>query len=104
MTLRIALSLQNDAVSDVMFPPKVKLKRTRVKLQQAIQERLSKVEKVKLEHPKESQVQSKDLIRQLEEEISELQRRSSELEQLSQTEDDLHFIQVCRKLDRFSIQ
>ncbi|XP_041821496.1 E3 ubiquitin-protein ligase TRIM47-like isoform X2 [Chelmon rostratus] len=78
---------------------KVKLKRTRVKLQQAIQERLSKVEKVKLsadlggEHPKESQVQSKDLIRQLEEEISELQRRSSELEQLSQTEDDLHFIQ-----------
>lgn len=88
-------------LSDVMFAQKVKLKRRRMKLQQAIQERLSKVEKIKLsadlggEHPKESRVKSKDLIRQLEEEISELQRRNSELEQLSQTDDDLHFVQVC---------
>lgn len=71
-----------------------------MKLQQAIQERLSKVEKIKLsvdlsgENPKEAWAQNRELIRQLEEEISELQRRNAELEQISQTEDNLHFLQV----------
>ncbi|KAF1380785.1 hypothetical protein PFLUV_G00167590 [Perca fluviatilis] len=80
---------------------KVKLKWRRVKLQQAIQERLSKVDKMKLsvdlsgENPKEALAQNKELIRQLEEEISELQSRNTELEQLSQNEDDLHFLQMC---------
>ncbi|XP_070710622.1 E3 ubiquitin-protein ligase TRIM47-like [Pempheris klunzingeri] len=78
---------------------KVKLKRRGTKLQQAIQERLCKVEKIKLsvdlqKHPKEACAQNKELIRQLEEEISELQRKEAELEQLSQTEDNLHFLQV----------
>ncbi|XP_018518084.1 E3 ubiquitin-protein ligase TRIM47 [Lates calcarifer] len=78
---------------------KVKLKRIRIKLQQAIQERVSKVEKIKLsvdrsgENPKEAWAQNKELVQQLEEEISELQRKNTELEQLSQTEDNLHFLQ-----------
>ncbi|XP_071315172.1 E3 ubiquitin-protein ligase TRIM47-like [Trachinotus anak] len=78
---------------------KAKLKWRRMKLQQAIQERLSKVEKIKLsvdrggENPKDSWAQNKELVKQLEEEISELQRKNAELEQLSQTEDNLHFLQ-----------
>lgn len=84
----------------MFFPPKVKLKWRRMKLQQTIQERLSNVEKIKLsvdlggENPKEAWAENKELIRQLEAEISELQSRNTELEQLSQTEDDLHFLQV----------
>lgn len=72
-----------------------------MKLQQAIQERLSKVEKIKLsvdlsgENPKEAWAQIEERVRQLEGEISELQRRYAELEQLSQTDDNLHFLQVC---------
>lgn len=72
-----------------------------MKLQQAIQERLSKVEKIKLSvdlsGEKEAWAQNRELIRQLEEEVSELQRRNTELEQISQTEDNLHFLQVCVK-------
>lgn len=62
---------------------------------------MSKVEKIKLsvdrsgENPKEAWAQNKELVQQLEEEISELQRKNTELEQLSQTEDNLHFLQVC---------
>ncbi|XP_034412810.1 E3 ubiquitin-protein ligase TRIM47-like [Cyclopterus lumpus] len=83
------------SVSREATKKKVKLKWRRMKLQQAIQERLSKVEKIKLSvNPKESRAQNKELIGQLEEEISELQSRSAELEQLSQTEDDLHFLQT----------
>lgn len=84
-----------------LFPPsQVKLKRIRVKIQQAVQERLSKVEKFKRplnisgQNQKEAWAQNKELIKQLEEEISELQRRNTELEQLSQNEDNLHFLQV----------
>ncbi|XP_029311263.1 E3 ubiquitin-protein ligase TRIM47-like [Cottoperca gobio] len=90
------ISINNEATKK-----KVKLKRRRMKLQQVIQERLSRVEKIKLsldlsgENPKDAWTQNKELIRQLEEEISELQSRNTELEQLSQTEDDLHFLQVC---------
>ncbi|XP_054458027.1 E3 ubiquitin-protein ligase TRIM47-like [Anoplopoma fimbria] len=72
---------------------KVKLKLRKMKLQQAIQERLSKIEKIKLSVKEE---QNKELIGQLEDEISELQSRSTELEQISQTEDDLRFLQTFR--------
>lgn len=69
-----------------------------MKLQQAIQETLSKVEEVQAldlggGNPKEAWAQNKQLIKQLEEEISELQSRNTEIEQLSQIEDDLHFLQ-----------
>lgn len=75
---------------------KVKLKWKRLKLQQAIQERLRRVETI--EHSaglseEEAWAKNKELIGQLEGEISELQRKNTELEQLSQTEDDLHFLQ-----------
>ncbi|KAG7234250.1 hypothetical protein INR49_005458 [Caranx melampygus] len=72
-----------------------------MKLQQAIQERLSKVERIQLsaehcgENPKEARLQNKETIKRLEEEISELQRKNSEMEQLVQTDDHLHFLQVC---------
>lgn len=71
-----------------------------MKLQKAIQERLSKVDQIKFpvniggEKQKEARTRSKELINQLEEEISDLQRKNTELEQLSQTEDHLHFLQV----------
>lgn len=72
-----------------------------MKLQQMIQDRLSKLEKLRLsvnsdrETPEEVRAQNKALIKELEEEISELQMRNSELEQLSHTEDNLYFLQVC---------
>lgn len=72
-----------------------------MKLQQALQERLNTIEKIKHsvdlsgDNPKEAWAQNKELIRRVEEEISELQRRNTELEQLLQTEDSLHFLQVC---------
>ncbi|XP_062240114.1 E3 ubiquitin-protein ligase TRIM47-like [Platichthys flesus] len=66
---------------------RVQLKRMRMKLQQVIQERLSQVENLK-------ETQSKELVKQLEAEICDLQRRHTELEQLSETEDDLRFLQV----------
>nr|XP_046235838.1 E3 ubiquitin-protein ligase TRIM47-like [Scatophagus argus] len=78
---------------------KVKIKRKSMKLEQAIQERLNKVEKLKHpvdlsgETPKEAWTQSKELTRNLQEEICELQRRNAELEQLWLTEDNLHFLQ-----------
>ncbi|KAK2862918.1 hypothetical protein Q5P01_002451 [Channa striata] len=78
---------------------KVKLKKKKMKLQQMIQDKQSKVEKIKLsanicgENAADAQALNKELIKQLEEEISELQRRSSQLEQLSLTEDNLHFLQ-----------
>ena len=37
---------------------------------------------------------AKALLKQLEQEIAELKRRDAELEQLSHTEDDIHFLKV----------
>ncbi|XP_017162852.1 zinc-binding protein A33-like [Poecilia reticulata] len=79
---------------------KTKLKRRRLKLQQEIQEKLSVAEDAERtaglhggELPAELWVQTRKLVKQLEEEISELQERNAELEQLLQTEDNLHFLQ-----------
>ncbi|XP_030018110.1 E3 ubiquitin-protein ligase TRIM47-like [Sphaeramia orbicularis] len=78
---------------------KVKLKRKRMKLQQTLQEKLSKIEKLRLsmnlshDDQKETQSHHKELIKELEEDISELQMRNDELEQLSHVEDSLHFLQ-----------
>ncbi|XP_071767014.1 E3 ubiquitin-protein ligase TRIM47-like [Centroberyx gerrardi] len=82
---------------------KAKLKMRRMKLQQMIQERLGEVECIKLsvdlnkgtgENQKEAWTQAEGLVKELEEEITELQRRDAELEQLSDTEDNLHLLQV----------
>ena len=41
---------------------------------------------------------SEELIEQLQQEIAELQRRNAELEELSNTEDHLHLLQVTNNL------
>ncbi|MEQ2201224.1 hypothetical protein XENOCAPTIV_009324, partial [Xenoophorus captivus] len=77
----------------------IKLKRRRIKLQQEIQDKLCVAEEMKLtadlhgELPADLWAQTRKLIKQLEEEISELQERNAELEQFSKTEDNLHFLQ-----------
>lgn len=71
-----------------------------MKLQQEIQDKLRVLENMKRttdlheELPAELWAQTKKLIKQLEEEIGELQERNAELEQLSKTDDSLHFLQV----------
>ncbi|XP_054914445.1 E3 ubiquitin-protein ligase TRIM47-like [Poeciliopsis prolifica] len=88
------------SVSKEAAKNKTKLKRRRLKLQQEIQEKLSVAEDAErtaglrgAEPPAELRAQSRKLVKQLEEEISELQERNAELEQLLQTEDNLHFLQ-----------
>ncbi|XP_028261659.1 E3 ubiquitin-protein ligase TRIM47-like [Parambassis ranga] len=78
------------SVSKEAARKKVKLKRRSMKLHQTIEERLSKAEKIKLlggENP------DKVLISQLKDEAVELQWRDAELEELSQTEDNVRFLQ-----------
>ncbi|XP_023201509.1 tripartite motif-containing protein 47-like isoform X1 [Xiphophorus maculatus] len=79
---------------------KTKLKRRRLKLQQEIQEKLSVAEDAERtaglrggELPAELWAQARKPVKRLEEEISELQERNAELEQLLQTEDNLRFLQ-----------
>ncbi|KAI2649460.1 E3 ubiquitin-protein ligase TRIM39 [Labeo rohita] len=54
-------------------------------------ELLEKMEK----HQKATENQAKELIKELQQEIAELKRRHTELEQLLHTEDDLHLLQIC---------
>ncbi|XP_074552264.1 E3 ubiquitin-protein ligase TRIM21-like [Halichoeres trimaculatus] len=51
------------------------------------------------EKQKSSEEQAQDFIKQLEEEISELMKRSSELEQLSRSEDHLHLLHRVQSLN-----
>ncbi|XP_029598106.1 E3 ubiquitin-protein ligase TRIM21-like [Salmo trutta] len=50
------------------------------------------------EKQKAAERQAEGIIKELEQEIIELQRRSTELEQLSHTEDHLHLLQSCTSL------
>uniref|UniRef100_A0A674F287 Bloodthirsty-related gene family, member 2 n=1 Tax=Salmo trutta TaxID=8032 RepID=A0A674F287_SALTR len=50
------------------------------------------------EKQKAAERQAEGIIKELEQEITELQRRSTELEQLSHTEDHLHLLQSCPSL------
>ncbi|KAL6490942.1 hypothetical protein MHYP_G00012870 [Metynnis hypsauchen] len=52
------------------------------------------------ENQKAAERQVEDLIKELEQEITELKRRDIELEQLSHTEDHLHFLQIYPSLCR----
>ncbi|KAI4876631.1 hypothetical protein NFI96_020570 [Prochilodus magdalenae] len=52
------------------------------------------------EKQKAAERQAEDLIKELEQEITELQRRDTELEQISHTEDHLHLLQICPSLCR----
>ncbi|XP_051955502.1 zinc-binding protein A33-like isoform X4 [Xyrauchen texanus] len=52
------------------------------------------------EKQKAAEKQAEDLIKELEQEITELKRRNSELEQISHTEDHLHLLQIDPSLYR----
>uniref|UniRef100_A0AAR2LPP6 Uncharacterized protein n=1 Tax=Pygocentrus nattereri TaxID=42514 RepID=A0AAR2LPP6_PYGNA len=52
------------------------------------------------EKQKAAEKQAEDLIKELEQEITELKRRDTELEQLSHTEDHLHLLQIYPSLCR----
>ncbi len=51
---------------------------------------------------KAAEKQAEELIKELEEEITELKRRDTELEQISHTDDHLHFLQVSVLLSAHS--
>ncbi|CAL8290522.1 unnamed protein product [Lota lota] len=61
------------------------------------QDELNKTIKEKL---KSTEKEAEDLIRQLEQEIEDLTNRSTEVKQLSLTEDHLHFLQTFRSLNK----
>ncbi|XP_055757090.1 zinc-binding protein A33-like [Salvelinus fontinalis] len=63
-------------------------------LLQSIKKRRAKLVKVIEERQKAAERRAEGLTQQLEQEITELQKRSTELEQLSHTEDHLHLLQV----------
>ncbi|XP_076849625.1 E3 ubiquitin-protein ligase TRIM39-like [Brachyhypopomus gauderio] len=112
---------------------RIQLRKTQLKVQQMIQERLTKMEEIKHsvelrkkstereiadsievftalmrsiersqaellqvmeEKQKAAERQAEGLIKDLEQEITELKRRDSELEQLSHTEDHIHLLQI----------
>lgn len=87
------------SVSKEAAKNKTNLRRRRTKLQQEIQDKLRGLENMKRtadlheELPAELWAQTKKLMKQLEEEIGELQERNAVLEQLSKTDDSLHFLQ-----------
>uniref|UniRef100_A0A673ITE5 E3 ubiquitin-protein ligase TRIM39-like n=1 Tax=Sinocyclocheilus rhinocerous TaxID=307959 RepID=A0A673ITE5_9TELE len=58
----------------------------------------SKLLKMMEEQQKAAEKQAEDLIKELQQEITDLKKRNTELEQLSHTDDHLHVIQVCQHL------
>ncbi|KAL1249291.1 hypothetical protein QQF64_020296, partial [Cirrhinus molitorella] len=54
--------------------------------------------KMMKEQQKAAEKQAEDLIKELQEEITDLKRRNTELEQLSHTDDHLHLIQIVSSL------
>ncbi|XP_072543280.1 E3 ubiquitin-protein ligase TRIM39-like [Salminus brasiliensis] len=118
---------------------KTQLEKTQAEVQQMIQEKLKKIEEIRLsvelnkkstekeradsvevfrallrciersqaellevmeEKQKAAERQAEEFIKELEQEITELKRRDTELEQLSHTEDHLHLLQVYPSLCR----
>ncbi|XP_070762743.1 E3 ubiquitin-protein ligase TRIM39-like isoform X3 [Enoplosus armatus] len=95
---------------------KAELEKTEVEIQQMIQKRRLKIQEIKcsVELSKKGQVklintikekqrktekQAKGFIKELEHEISKLKKRSTEVEQLSQSEDHLHLLQSFPSLN-----
>lgn len=58
----------------------------------------SKLLKMMEEQQKAAEKQAEDLIKELQQEITDLKKRIAELEQLSHTNDHLHLLQVCQHL------
>uniref|UniRef100_A0A673IPM1 B30.2/SPRY domain-containing protein n=1 Tax=Sinocyclocheilus rhinocerous TaxID=307959 RepID=A0A673IPM1_9TELE len=50
------------------------------------------------EQQKAAEKQAEDLIKELQQEITDLKKRNTELEQISHTDDHLHLLQVCQHL------
>ncbi|KAJ8397442.1 hypothetical protein AAFF_G00437180 [Aldrovandia affinis] len=64
----------------------------------SIERRRSEVKELIRDQEKAAVSQIEGLVERLEQEIVELRRRDAELEQLSQTEDHIHFLQSCQSL------
>ena len=60
----------------------------------SIERRRSRVKELIRDQEKAEVSRAEDLLKRLEQEIAELKRRDAELEQLSHTEDDIHFLKV----------
>ncbi|XP_036374487.1 tripartite motif-containing protein 16-like protein isoform X11 [Megalops cyprinoides] len=70
---------------------------TQRKFQQRIQEREKELQDLR-QAEKATVSQAEGVMERLEQEIAELRRRDAELEQLSHTEDHIHFLQSCQSL------
>ncbi|XP_061095822.1 tripartite motif-containing protein 16-like [Conger conger] len=64
----------------------------------SIERRCSEVKELIRDQEKAAVSQAEGLLERLEQEIAELRRRDAELEQLSHTEDHIHFLQSCQSL------
>ncbi|XP_064189985.1 E3 ubiquitin-protein ligase TRIM16-like [Anguilla rostrata] len=64
----------------------------------SIERRRSEVKELIRNQEKAEVSRAEGLLERLEQEISELRRRDAELEQLSHTEDNVHFLQSCQSL------
>ncbi|XP_058638647.1 E3 ubiquitin-protein ligase TRIM39-like isoform X1 [Onychostoma macrolepis] len=87
---------------------RIHLEKTRAEIKVMIQDRSNKITEIKNlaksnksellevmeQKQKAAETQAEELIRELEQEMAELERRDTELEQLSHTEDHLHLLQV----------
>ncbi|KAF4088730.1 hypothetical protein AMELA_G00058090 [Ameiurus melas] len=67
-------------------------------LMRCIERRQAELLKVMEEKQKAEEKQAEELIKDLEQEITELKRRNTELEQISHTEDHLHLLQIYPSL------
>ncbi|XP_062849510.1 E3 ubiquitin-protein ligase TRIM21-like isoform X4 [Trichomycterus rosablanca] len=76
---------------------KTECKSKQAEIEQMIQVRLKKIEKIK--HSVEVN-KAEEFIKDLEQEITKLKRRNTELEQISNTEDHLHLLQIYPSLCR----
>ncbi|CAL8238882.1 unnamed protein product, partial [Lota lota] len=72
----------------VLTALKLSIEKCQDDLNQTVKEKLKRAEK-----------EAEGLIKQLEQEIEDLTNRSSEVKQLSHTEDHLHFLQTFRSLE-----
>ncbi|KAG9330596.1 hypothetical protein JZ751_023715, partial [Albula glossodonta] len=64
----------------------------------SIERRCSEVKELIRDQEKAAVSEAEGLLERLEQEIAELRRRDAELEQLSHTEDHIHFLQSCKSL------
>ncbi|XP_061094543.1 E3 ubiquitin/ISG15 ligase TRIM25-like [Conger conger] len=68
------------------------------KMIRSIERRCSEVKELIRDQEKAEVSRAEGLLERLEQEIAELRRRDAELEQLSHTEDHIHFLQSCQSL------